>query len=61
MYRKELTENYLVLEDEEVIKTYKSQECAESYVRYLLKRHPTKGYAILKVKNYDLKILNKRK
>lgn len=61
MYRKELTENYLVLEDKEVIKTYKSQECAENYVNHLIKWHPTREYAILKVKNYDLKILNKRK
>lgn len=61
MYKKDLIQNYLVFEDEELLQGFKSQECAEAYVRHLIKWHPTREYAILKVKNYDLKILNKQK
>lgn len=60
MYRKELTENYLVLEDEEVIKAYKSQECAENYVRHLLKKNSKKTYEILKIEKHSLITMNQR-
>lgn len=60
MYKKDLIQNYLVFEDKELLQGFKSQECAENYVRHLLKKNSKKTYEILKIEKHSLITMNQR-